>query len=65
MRKNKTVADAMVNGNWIRDIMHDITAKLMTQYIILWELVQAAEFNGQDQETDEIFGPEQQMEHTR
>jgi hypothetical protein len=38
-RKNKSVAYAMANDNWIRDIMHDITTELMTQYILLWELI--------------------------
>jgi hypothetical protein len=44
----------MENQNWIRDIMHEITADLLTQYVLLWELVEAAGFNHHDQEADEI-----------
>jgi hypothetical protein len=42
------VADALANDNWIRDIFHNITAPL------IWELVDAAAFNGQDENDDEI-----------
>jgi hypothetical protein len=53
-RKNRTVAKAMTNDNWIRDLMHNITPELVTQYVLLWELIAAAGFNHQDQEADDI-----------
>jgi hypothetical protein len=48
------VADALANDNWIRDIIHNIKASLITEYILLWELVDAAAFNNQDKNDDEI-----------
>jgi hypothetical protein len=53
-RKNRTVAKAMTNDNWIQDLMHNITPELVTQYVLLWELIAAAGFNHQDQEADDI-----------
>jgi hypothetical protein len=53
-RKRRTVADALANGNWIRDIFHDIMAPLIMEYVLLWELVDAAAFNDQDENNDEI-----------
>jgi hypothetical protein len=43
-RKNRTVLDAMTDDNWIRDLMHNLTAQLITEYVLLWELVDAAVF---------------------
>jgi hypothetical protein len=54
-RKNRTVAEAMTNQNWIRDIMHGVTTYLLTQYVLLWELVEVVGFNHHDQEADEII----------
>jgi hypothetical protein len=53
-RKRRAVADALANDNWIRDIIHNIKASLITEYILLWELVDAAAFNNQDKNDDEI-----------
>jgi hypothetical protein len=34
-RKNRSVAEAMENQNLIKDIMHKVTADLLTQYVLL------------------------------
>jgi hypothetical protein len=46
-RKNKSVAYAMANDNWIRDIMHDITRANDSIHTAVGTN-KAAEFNGQD-----------------
>jgi hypothetical protein len=43
--KNWTVAATITNGQWIQDLMHNITPPLVSQYTLLWELVQAVDFS--------------------
>jgi hypothetical protein len=54
-KKKPTVAEAMTNDNCIRDIMEDITAPLFSDYVLLWGLVNEANFDSSAQEEDEIF----------
>jgi hypothetical protein len=54
-KKKRTVAEAMTNDNCIRDIMQDITAPLFSDYVLLWGLVNEANFDSSAQEEDEIF----------
>jgi hypothetical protein len=65
-RKNRTVANAMENNNWTTDLMHNLSSSIVTEYTLLrsrkkteytllWELVEAAGFNGEDQTEDEII----------
>jgi hypothetical protein len=49
------VADALMNDNWIQDIIYKITAPLVSGYVLLWELVEVVAFNEQDESADEIF----------
>jgi hypothetical protein len=44
-RKNRSVADAMNNDNWIKDIMHDILAPRFMDCVRLWHLVAASPFD--------------------
>jgi hypothetical protein len=44
-RKNRSVADAMENDNWIRGVVQDISAVLFADYIMLWTLVDIATLN--------------------
>jgi hypothetical protein len=53
-RKRRTVAEALCNDTWISDLMHDLSAPLLVDYMMLWVLVDAAAFNSQDQAEDEI-----------
>jgi hypothetical protein len=53
-RKNCSVADAMENDNWIRDIMQNISAKLFVDYVMLWILVDDAALDPTQQEEDTI-----------
>jgi hypothetical protein len=54
-RKSRTIADAMNEGHWISDIMHNVTIPLIVDYMLLWELVEAAAFNSEDSGEDQIF----------
>jgi hypothetical protein len=45
----------MTNGNWIGDMMHNLTAELLIEYTLLWELVDASHYNQHDQEEDFII----------
>jgi hypothetical protein len=48
------MADALLNENWIKDIIHDMTPALLVQYVMLWILVDATPFNPEDASEDEI-----------
>jgi hypothetical protein len=53
-RKNRTIIDAMGNDNWIRDLTPNLTMQLISDYVMLWELVNEAGFDPQEEEEDEI-----------
>jgi hypothetical protein len=53
-RKNRTVANAMQNDNWLRDLMHDMSATLLTEITLLWIEVEAAQIDISDRAPDEI-----------
>jgi hypothetical protein len=53
-RKNRSVADALLNYNWISDVVHDLSPVLMAQYIMLWISVDAVHFDRDDTAEDEI-----------
>jgi hypothetical protein len=44
-KKNRIVAEALHNGNWISDLMQDITTLLFGEYVLLWALVESANFD--------------------
>jgi hypothetical protein len=55
-RKWHTVAEALHNDTWIPELlMHDLTAPLLADYMMLWILIEAEEFNPLDQAEDEIL----------
>jgi hypothetical protein len=54
-RKNRTVADAIYNENWIRDGMHNISPTLLAEYVMLWTLIDAAVVDPEDVNEDEII----------
>jgi hypothetical protein len=54
-KKKRSVADALQNGNWIRDLMHDVTTAIFVEYIMLWIMVDAAQVNPSDPADDEII----------
>jgi hypothetical protein len=53
-RKNRSVANATNNNNWIKDVMHYIRAPLFVDYVRLWHLVAASPFDRANQEDDDI-----------
>jgi hypothetical protein len=40
-RKNRTLAEEMVNETWIWDLTHGITPDLLAKYVTLWIMVDA------------------------
>jgi hypothetical protein len=38
----------MTDDNWIQDITPNITARLIADYVLMWELVNAAGFDPHD-----------------
>jgi hypothetical protein len=53
-RKNRTVADAVRNDNWIADVLHNVTPNLLLQYTMLWILIDEVAFDPEDDGEDEI-----------
>jgi hypothetical protein len=53
-RKNRTVADEMANEAWISDLMHDVTTGIITEYVMLWIVVDDAGLDLDDNRADEI-----------
>ncbi|GJN26317.1 hypothetical protein PR202_gb14240 [Eleusine coracana subsp. coracana] len=51
-RKNRTVAEAMLNDNWIRDIAHDLTVHLLHEYFLLWDLIEEVGYCALNTESD-------------
>jgi hypothetical protein len=54
-RKNMIVANTMADSNWIRGLMHGLSPPIVSEYTLLWELVEAAGHNGDDQAEDDII----------
>jgi hypothetical protein len=54
-KKNRSVAGAISNENWFKDIMHHITPSLFLDYIRLWHSVSSFPFDQTDQDEDEII----------
>jgi hypothetical protein len=54
-RENRTVAEVMVNEAWIRDLMHAISLDILTEYVMLWIVVDAIDFDPSGQGQDEII----------
>jgi hypothetical protein len=53
-QKNRMVASAMENENWIRDIMHELHPTLFIEYLQFRRLLDEFDFNPNDTEEDEI-----------
>jgi hypothetical protein len=53
-RKNRSVAAALADETWIRDLMHDLTPDILSEYIMLWMLLDEVAFDPTDQQSDEI-----------
>jgi hypothetical protein len=53
-RQQRSVTEAMHSNTWISDLMHNPSASLLVDYMLLWILVDAAQFNPQDPIEDEI-----------
>jgi hypothetical protein len=53
-QKCRSVADALHNENWIRDLMHSVTTPIFAEYVQLWTMIDAVQFNPSDLRSDEI-----------
>jgi hypothetical protein len=51
-RKNRTVRDAVTNGNWIRDIAHNLNHELLREFFDLWTKIDAAGLRLDDERED-------------
>jgi hypothetical protein len=46
--KNRTMTDAIGNGNWVRDVIYNISPPLLVDYVMLWTLIDVAEVEPED-----------------
>jgi hypothetical protein len=53
-KKNMTVVEAMHNGNWIKDLTHDVTMPIFGDYVMLWIMVEVVSFDPLDTAEDQI-----------
>ena len=53
-RKNRTVADALLNEQWIRNVSHDLTIPLLDEFVNLWGIIEEINFDINNQEPDTI-----------
>jgi len=53
-RKNRTVFEAMTNDQWVRDVSHDLTVGLISEFVQLWTLVEEAHFDPSSAAEDTI-----------
>jgi hypothetical protein len=49
-RKNRTVANALANDNWIQDLMRNLRPDMFAEYLQLWLLVDDSAFDANDQD---------------
>ena len=53
-RKKRTVAEALLDDQWIRDVAYDLTVPLLDEFVQLWELIDGANFDANNMEADTI-----------
>jgi len=53
-RKKRSVAEALLDEQWIRDVAYDLTVPLLDEFVQLWELIDAANFDANNTEADTI-----------
>ena len=54
-RKNRKVAEALHNEQWIRDVAYDLTVPLLDEFVRLWEQIGAIHFDISSPEEDSII----------
>ncbi|XP_025825128.1 uncharacterized protein LOC112900482 [Panicum hallii] len=54
-RKNRTVAEAMLEEQWIQDISHDLTVHLLDEFVRMWGLIDEVNFDANNLESDTII----------
>jgi hypothetical protein len=53
-KKNRSVAEALHNENWIRDLMHNVSATILTDYVMLWSMIDVMHLDLSDPADDDI-----------
>jgi hypothetical protein len=53
-RKQRTVREAMLGGNWIGDIAHDLNNEILREFFQLWNAIESAQLNLDDGRDDQI-----------
>lgn len=51
-RKNRTVKEALMNQNWIRDIAYNLNHDLLNEFFKLWIAIEAVGFNLEETSDD-------------
>lgn len=44
-RKNRTVREAIIDDQWIRDLAHNLSEDILRDYFSLWEFIEAADLD--------------------
>lgn len=53
-RKNRTVAQAIIDNKWVSDICYNLSFDLLTEYFNLWRLIAAEDIDLHSAEEDQI-----------
>ncbi|CAN6207223.1 unnamed protein product [Urochloa humidicola] len=53
-RKNRTVAEALQDDRWIRDIVHNLTHELLADYFRLWSMIDQMNYSLTSELEDQI-----------
>lgn len=53
-RKNTTVAQALRSNKWVNDINYALTFDLLTEYFMLWRMIEQENINLQSEDEDQI-----------
>jgi hypothetical protein len=54
-RKNRTVAAALAGNRWIKDICHDLSSDLLTDFFAFWAQIEEQHLNLEVSEDDQIW----------
>ena len=54
-RKNRTVAEAISEEQWIRDVSYDLTVPILDEFVRLWGLIEDVHFDTSNPEMDTII----------
>jgi hypothetical protein len=53
-RKQRTMREVVLGGNWIGDIAHDLNNEILREFFQLWNAIESAQLNLDDGRDDQI-----------